>query len=74
MKRPESPELDALQMRDLEDFLSHRPPTQLKKDLHQLTEDSQSDRGPYASGGTPANVSKTYILIQEALEQSTKKK
>ena len=74
MKRPESPELDASQMADLQKFLSERSREELEQDLRQLTEDSQSDRGPYASGGAPANASKSYILIQEALKKSTKKK
>jgi hypothetical protein len=74
MKRPESPELDASQMTNLQRFLSGRSREELQQDLQQLTKDSQSDRGPYTSGGTPVNVSKSYILIQEALKQSTKKK
>ncbi len=72
--RPESPKLDASQMADLQKFLNEQPEEKLKEYLRQLTEDSQADRGPYSAGGTPANVSKVYFIIQEILEQSAKKK
>jgi hypothetical protein len=74
MTRPESPNLDTLQMADLQKFLTGRPREQLEEDLQQLVNDSQADKGPYSGGGVPANVSRTYIIIQEALEQSAKKK
>ncbi|MDD3531940.1 MAG: hypothetical protein PHR64_03025 [Candidatus Shapirobacteria bacterium] len=61
-------------MADLQKFLTGRPREQLEKDLQQLINDSQTDKGPYHSGGTPANVSRTYIIIQETLEQSAKEK
>ena len=74
ISRPESPELDASQMLDLKEFLSKQTPEQLKKHLHQTITDAETDQGPYSSGGTPANVTRAHIAIQDALEQSTSKK
>ena len=65
--RPESPELDKLQMADLRDFFSKRSKGEIEKDLQQLTNDCGADRGPYSAGGIPANVAKAYILIQDIL-------
>ena len=66
----ESQELDKSQMDDLRKFLSSRTPQQLAKDLKQTVEDAEADKGPYISGGTPANVTKTFIAIQNELDKS----
>jgi len=65
--RPDSPELDKLQMADLRDFFSKRSKEEIEKDLQQLTNDCGADRGSYGAGGIPANAAKTYILIQDIL-------
>ena len=65
--RPESPELDKLQMADLRDFFSKRSKEEIEKDLQQLTNDCGADRGSYGAGGIPANAAKAYILIQDIL-------
>jgi len=65
--RPESPELDKLQMADLRDFFSKRSKEEIEKDLQQLTNDCGADRGCYGAGGIPANAAKAYILIQDIL-------
>ncbi len=65
--RPESPELDKLQMADLRDFFSKRSKEEIEKDFQQLTNDCEVDRGSYGAGGIPANAAKTYILIQDIL-------
>ena len=71
--RPESPELDKLQMADLRDFFSKRSKEEIEKDLQQLTNDCGTDRGPYSAGGLPANAAKTYILIQNILAERENK-
>jgi len=74
-RRPESPDLDDAQMKGLRDFISGMDEAQLKTALQQLVNESQSDPGlQYSQGGTPANVTRTYIAIQDALEQITSKK
>lgn len=67
--RPENPKLDDSQMADLQNFLAQQPKETLENFLQQLIQDSEADRGPYPAGGTPANVSKAYLAIKEALEK-----
>lgn len=70
--RPENPELDKSQMADLRDFFSKRSKREIEKDLQQLTNDCEADKGPYNAGGIPANAAKTYILIQDILAKTEK--
>jgi hypothetical protein len=71
--RPESPELDKLQMADLRDFFSKRSLEEIEKDFQQLTNDCGTDKGPYSAGGIPANAAKAYILIQDILAERENK-
>lgn len=66
--RPESSELDQKQMAELRNFFSRRTPGQLRKDLEQTIKDAEDDQRPSASGGTPANATKAFIAIKDALE------
>lgn len=75
INRPEAPNLDHSQLKDLEEFLSNRTPEQLAQDKSQLITDSTKDQGPYSSEGVPANVNKSLIIINDLLEigESTRK-
>jgi len=67
--RPESPELDKLQMADLRDFFLKRSKEEIEKDFQQLTNDCGTDKGSYRAGGIAANAAKAYILIQDILAE-----
>ncbi len=68
--RPENAELDATQMADLQDFFSKRSKEEIENDLEQLIKDMENDKGPYALGGTPANVAKAYLTIREIIDKN----
>jgi hypothetical protein len=70
--RPENAELDKSQMADLRDFFSKRSKGEIEKDLQQLTNDCEADKGPCSAGGIPANTAKAYILIQDILAKMEK--
>jgi len=72
-KRPESPELDQSQMADLRKYISEMSADELERALEQTRADSEKDSGNYVSGGTPANVTRTYIALSDALEAKRKK-
>lgn len=57
LNRPEDPNLDDVQRRDLLEFLSSRSKEELERDLKQTEEDN-------AGGGAPANVNWVYSMIK----------
>ena len=67
-KRPEDPQLDDEQIKELSDHLSNQSTEYLERSLKQLQEDSLRDRGPYPEGTVPANVNRTHNIISSILE------
>ncbi len=69
MSRPECPELDDAQMRDLENFFTGKSEQWLTVASQQLIDDSEVDPGPYRNGGTPANVTKAFVIVGRVLSE-----
>lgn len=68
-KRPEDPQLDDKQIKELSDHLSKQSNEYLERSLKQLKEDSSRDQGPYPEGAVPANVNRTHNIIRLILEK-----
>lgn len=68
-KRPENPQLDDEQIKELSDHFSNQSTEYLKRSLKQLQEDSLKDQGPYPEGTVPANINRTHNIISSILEE-----
>ena len=67
--KPESPELDDAQMKDLRDHLGSLSTEELENRLDQTRQDALRDHGPFPEGTTPGNVNRTVSTIQEILDK-----
>ena len=55
-------------MQELYTHLASLPRKALLRTRKQLLKDAENDQGLYGSGGVPANVNKTLIMINTLLE------